>query len=481
MADIFLTNSLTRKKEKFVPLNPPKVSMYTCGPTVYGRMHIGNLRTFLLSDILVRMLRLNGYEVRSVQNITDLDDKIIKKAKERGGPAEKTIEKITHEFTERFLQDVQKINIPLRREEDQPKVTDFIDQIKKYVGELVQKGLAYEKDGSVYFNILKFPKYGRLSGVKERELKSGTRTLSDEYTKNNVQDFALWKATAEDDIGFDSPWGRGRPGWHIECSVMSQATLGDTFDIHVGGVDLLFPHHENEIAQSEGKTGKEFVRFFVHGEHILVDGKKMSKSLNNFYTLDNLEEKGLDPLALRYLYLTAHYRDPLNFTWEALGAAQRAMERLTSQLLSAKDDKSRSSLSPEKQKKVDELRNKFMSAVNDDLNTSKALAVVWKVLKSNIPSRDKYDLVIYFDEVLGLGLSEIRPKKIKVIPTKSGHKIFTPVPLSTATISRIEAREAVRSKGDFEQADKLRLEINDKDGIQIKDTVGGTVIEPIKD
>ncbi|MCH7641031.1 cysteine--tRNA ligase [Patescibacteria group bacterium] len=464
MADIYLTNSLTRKKEKFVPLKPPKVGMYTCGPTVYGRMHIGNLRTFLLSDILVRMLRLNGYEVRSVQNITDLDDKIIKKAKERGGPAEKTIEKITHEFTERFLQDVQKINIPLRREEDQPKVTNFIDQIKKYVGELIQKGLAYEKDGSVYFNILKFPKYGRLSGVKERELKSGTRTLSDEYTKNNVQDFALWKATAEDDIGFDSLWGRGRPGWHIECSVMSQATLGDTFDIHVGGVDLLFPHHENEIAQSEGKTGKEFVRFFVHGEHVLVDGKKMSKSLNNFYTLDNLEEKGLDPLALRYLFLTAHYRDPLNFTWKALEAAQAGLDNLRDHASNLKSPIRRSVLSEEKRKKIASFSEKFRKAMNDDLNSASALSTLWMVLKSNIPSEDKYDLLISFDEVLGLGLAKVEKQQLK---------------LTKEVKSLIEKREKLRAEEKFEEADKVRKEI-EKRGYLIEDTQKGTKLKQQK-
>ena len=461
MADIYLNNSLSRKKEKFAPIDPPSVGIYTCGPTVYDRMHIGNLRTFLLSDLLVRMLRLNGYETKSVQNITDLDDKIIKKAKEWGGPAEKVIEKITREFTKRFLEDVQKINIPLRRREDQPKVTDFISKIRKYVKELVQKGLAYERDGSVYFNISKFPKYGKLSGVKKRELKSGTRTLSDEYTKNNVQDFALWKATAEDDIGFDSPWGRGRPGWHIECSVMSQDTLGDTFDIHVGGVDLLFPHHENEIAQSEGKTGKEFVRYFVHGEHVLVDGKKMSKSLNNFYTLDNLVEKGFDPLTLRYLYLTAHYRDPLNFTWESLNSAQSALNKLRSQVLAAKNQKKRTTLSPEKQVKLDVFRKKFLAAINNDLNTPQALAVLWEMMKSNIPSEDKYDLALFFDEMLGLKLAE--PMAAERRPTAEVKKLA-------------EEREKLRSEGKFKEADKVRKKIQDL-GFVVEDTGQGPEVK----
>jgi len=318
-----LYNTLSRSVEEFKPINPPNVGMYTCGPTVYNYMHIGNLRTFVFSDILQRVLVYNGYKVKSVQNITDIDDKIIKKAK-----AEQVeMAHITFKFTKVFLEDVKKLNI--LDKDVMPRATEYVEKMIDYIKVLVDKKFAYvEKDGSVYFDISRFPNYGKLSGIDISSLKTGTRILSDEYTKENVQDFALWKSEPTDEVGFDSPWGRGRPGWHIECSVMSQDNLGETFDIHAGGIDLIFPHHENEIAQSEGKTGKKFVNFFVHGAHMLVDGAKMSKSLDNFYTLKDVEEKNFEPLSLRYLYLQTHYRQEMNFTWEALKAAQNALDKL---------------------------------------------------------------------------------------------------------------------------------------------------------
>jgi cysteinyl-tRNA synthetase len=331
----------------------------------------------------------------------------------------------------------------------------------KYNKDLIEKGLAYEKDGSVYFDISKFKGYGKLSRIDKRQLKTGTRVLSDEYTKENVQDFALWKAVKQNEVGYSSPWGRGRPGWHIECSVMSQGLLGETFDIHVGGIDLLFPHHENEIAQSEGKTGKKFVNYFVHGEHMLVDGKKMSKSLNNFYTTKDIEEKGFDPLALRYLYLTAHYKDPLNFTWESLGSAQNALNKLRSQISSAKDQKSRTTLSPEKQVKLDVFRKKFLAAINDNLNTPQAIAVLWEMMKSNLPSKDKYDLALFFDEVLGLKLAE--PMAAERQPTAEVKKL-------------VEEREKLRSEGKFKEADKVRKKIQDL-GFVVEDTGQGPEVK----
>ena len=476
MSNLYLTNSLTRKKEKFVAINPPKVGMYTCGPTVYGYQHIGNFRTMTLSDILRRVLVFSGYKVKSIRNITDVDDKTIKGAHDLGV----SLSEFTKEYTNIFFDDLKKLNIlPVDKD---TKATDFIKDMIGYTNDLIDNGLAYaEKDGSVYFDISAFKDYGKLSRIEKRSLKTGTRVLSDEYTKDNVQDFALWKSVKPNAVGYDSPWGRGRPGWHIECSVMSQKNLGDTFDIHVGGVDLLFPHHENEIAQSEGKTGKKFVNYFIHGEFLLVDGKKMSKSLRNLYTVEDIEKKGFDPLALRYLYLTAHYKDPLNFTWDSLISAGNALKKLEAHVRSLRGRSDRTVLSEDKRIKVDKFNKDFRDAVNDDLNTPRALAVLWESLKSNIPSEDKYDLAISFDEVLGLKLGEIKRKKDKVYKTATGESIISTVKLSTPTISRIEERQRLRKTGEFEKADLKRVEIRTTDKITVKDTTQGTVVEPVQD
>lgn len=457
MADIYLYNTLGRKKELFVPIDPPHVGMYSCGPTVYDYQHIGNFRTMTLSDTLRRVLLFNSYSVKSVMNITDIDDKIIKGASQKNLP----IGEFSKQYTQKFFEDLQKLNI--LPADVNPRATDYIAKMIEYIKSLIDKGLGYvEKDGSVYFDISKFPNYGKLSGLDKRELKTGTRTLSDEYTKENIQDFALWKSVEEKEVGYDSPWGRGRPGWHIECSVMSQKELGETFDIHLGGVDLLFPHHENEIAQSEGKTGKKFVNYFIHGAHLLVDGKKMSKSLNNFYTIKDIQEKGFDPLALRYLYLTAYYRDPLNFTWESLGAAQSALEKLRTQVASLRKQEPRTAISQEKNEKVNEFRDKFTEAVNDDLNTATGLAVMWEMLKSNIPSQDKYDLAITFDEVLGL---------------KLGDYIEPTVNISEEVEKLADEREKLRKGGDYKGADGLRIKIEEK-GFIVEDTPEGSKLTP---
>lgn len=456
-------NSLTHKKEEFVPLSPSDVGMYTCGPTVYDFMHIGNSRTFILSDILHRILLANGYKVKFVMNITDIEDKIIKRAKEKNI----SIKELTQQYTAAFLQDLEKLNI--LPADFNPRATEYISQMIEYTKVLIDKGLAYEKGGSVYFDISEFPEYGKLSGVQGRELKVGARVLSDEYSKDDVQDFALWKAVLQDEVGMMSPWGWGRPGWHIECSVMSQEKLGETFDIHVGGVDLIFPHHENEIAQSEGKTGNKFVNYFVHGEFLLVDGKKMSKSLGNFYTLRDVEQKGFEPMAFRYLILTGHYRDKLNFTWESLQAAQTAYNRLKSQVASFNSKGDISVLSEEKQEKVDKFREEFFEAVNDDLNMPQALAVVWEVVKSNIPSQDKRDLLILFDEVLGLGLEKDKDTDIDIDKDKD-------VPEDVMQLVR--DREEARKAGDFIKADELRDKIREM-GYIIEDKTEGTKVKKI--
>lgn len=442
---IKLYNSLSRTIENFVPLNPPHVGMYSCGPTVYDHMHIGNLRTFLFSDILRRVLTINGYQVSYVQNITDIDDKIIKRAAEK----ELSTKALADEYTQYFLEDLSRLNIKFPNV--QPKATEHIGKMIKYIEELISKNFAYvEKDGSVYFDISKFPSYGKLSQIEKRELKTGTRILSDEYTKDNVQDFALWKAE-DADPSWDSPWGKGRPGWHIECSVMSQEYLGDTFDIHAGAVDLIFPHHENEIAQSEAKTGKPFANFFIHGEHMLVDGKKMSKSLKNFYTLQDLIDRGFDPLALRYLFLTAHYRDKVNFTWESLQAAQNTLEKIRREI--------RAWEQPEGN--VGQFQQRFMEAANHDVNMPQSIAVMHEMISSDIPTAQKSAELLAMDKILGLRLD-----------TYLAHPLEIPEEVSKL----VKEREVARQAGDFAKSDKLRKRILEA-GFEIEDTPSGPKIK----
>jgi cysteinyl-tRNA synthetase len=430
-----LHNTLTKKIEDFEPINPPRVSLYTCGPTVYNFMHIGNLRTFVFSDILFRVLKFNDFRVEAAENITDIDDKIIKKAKDEA----KNIGEITKEYTKYFLEDIEKLNINPKNLKEQPRATDYVDKMIAYIQVLINKGFAYvEKDSSVYFDISKFPNYGQLSGLENRELKSGTRVLSDEYTKDDVQDFALWKAVKPDEVGYDSPWGKGRPGWHIECSVMSQSILGEKIDIHTGGVDLIFPHHENEIAQSEAKTGESpFVKYWVHGAHMLVDGQKMSKSLHNFYILAQIVDRGFEPLALRYLFLQTHYRQEMNFTFEALEAAQNALNRLRREIASWDDG---SSLIPEYEKQ-------FKAAINDDLNMPNALSVLWEVVRLDKNSAEKLATVLKFDEVLGLSLRDA-----KSIVQKQGE-----VPEEVQKL--LDERENLRKEKKFSEADRIREKI----------------------
>lgn len=437
-----LYNTLTRNVEDFVPLSPPKVGVYTCGPTVYNFAHIGNLRTYIFEDFLQRILEINGFEVMRVMNITDIDDKIIKGAKEKSLP----IEEFARPYEKAFMEDLEKLNI--KRANIFPRATEHISEMIKYIEVLVEKGLAYvEKDGSVYFDISKFSDYGKLSQLDKREIKAGARVKADEYSKEDVQDFALWKSVMSDEVGYGSPWGKGRPGWHIECSVMSQQYLGDTFDIHGGAVDLIFPHHENEIAQSEGKTGKKFCNFFTEGEHLLVEGQKMAKSLGNFFTLRDIEGRGFDPLAFRYLDLTAHYRDKLNFTWESLEAAQHALNNLREEVRGWDQPKIGCA----------EYEGRFMDALNNDLNTPQALAVLWELVKSDYPTSAKAESLLKMDKVLGLKLDEYVAKPLEI-----------PVEVQKLVDERQNARKA----GDFKKSDELRHEIK-KLGFEVEDTPSG--------
>lgn len=441
-----LYNTLGHELEEFVPGNPPKVTMYTCGPTVYDHMHIGNLRTFVFSDILYKTLKFNDYKVEAVENITDIDDKIIKRAKEKNTG----IDEVSKEYIKYFLDDVSKLNIDSKDLKAMPKATEYIEQMVEFVQTLLDKGYAYkEDDGSIYFDISKFAGYGKLSGASNRELKTGMRSLSDEYTKEDVQDFALWKAVLEDEVGFDTSLGRGRPGWHLECSVMSQTILGPKIDLHTGGVDLIFPHHENEIAQSEAKTGESpFVKYWIHGAHLLVDSGKMSKSLNNFYTLSDLKTRGFEPLALRYLFLQTHYRQEMNFTWEALAGAQTALNKLRREISGYDEPKVGCA----------ELEEKFLEAINDDLNMPKALSVVWEVINSKNPSSAKAQSLFKFDEVLGLSLRDSK----KFIEKENE------VPAEVQKL--LKEREELRKQKKYDLADKIRDKIIEM-GYKVEDKI----------
>jgi len=452
-----LYNYLTRKIEEFTPIKPPSVGFYSCGPTTYDYAHIGNLRTFIFEDVLQRVLEVNGYEVKRVMNITDIDDKIIRGAKEKG----EGIGEFSKPFEEAFFSDLKKLNILSANV--YPKATEHIGHMIKYIEQLLKKGLAYvEKDDSLYFDISEFPQYGRLSGLDTRTLKHGARVSSDEYTKEDVSDFALWKSVGPDEVGYPSPWGRGRPGWHIECSVMSQEYLGQTLDIHAGGVDLIFPHHENEIAQSEGKTSHKFVNCFVEGEHLLVDGQKMAKSAGNFYKLQNLQDKGFDPLAFRYLCLTAHYRDKLNFTWESLSASQNALNNLRQTLRNWDEPKMSEALFVP-QIGCAQYEQDFMEAIDNDLNLPQALALLWDTVKSDYPSSAKSKTILEMDKILGLRLEEYLGKPIE-IPEEVMHLV--------------RKREQARNTGNFKESDKLRKQIK-KLGFQIEDTPTGPKIKTV--
>ena len=473
MTDIYLTNSLSGKKEKFESHSPKEVGMYACGPTVHNFATIGNFRTYTVADILFRLLGYNSIYTKYVMNLTDVghlvgdadvgDDKVEKSAKKKG----KTAWDIAEYYTKIFLKDFEALN--LRKPWKLPKATDHIKEQIGLVKVLEEKGFTYKTSDGIYFDTKGYEektdkKYGELSTLDE--VLEGAR-VRENPEKKNARDFALWKFSkkpGERHMEWESPWGIGFPGWHIECSAMSMKYLGESFDIHIGGEDLRSTHHPNEIAQSEAATGKPFVRYWIHVTFLKVDGKRMSKSLNNFYTVSDLREKGFDALALRYLYLTAHYRDSLNFTWGSLEAAQTAFNKLRDQVASYRGASSRTTLSPEKQKKIDDFRVRFTTAINDDLNTPKALATLWEMLKSNIPPGDKYDMAISFDEVLGLGLEGFQKQNVEI-------------PDDIKQLSK--DREALRKAGKFKEADKIRESIS-QEGFGTIDTPQGSVLKKIK-
>lgn len=447
-----LYNSLTRKIEEFVPTNPPNVGMYTCGMTVYDYAHIGHGRKYVGDDILRRVLIRFGFKVKHVQNVTDVghlvsdadegEDKLEKGAKKTG----KTVWEVAEFFTKHFYDSMDKLNV--LRPDVICKATEHIREQIALVTTLLEKGLAYDTQEAVYFDVSKFPNYGKLFGqsLDEKRVAVRNEVKTGQHKKHPV-DFALWFKRvgrfADHSMHWESPWGDGFPGWHIECSAMAMKYLGDSFDIHTGGIDHIPVHHPNEIAQSEGVTGKQFVKYWIHHAFLMVDGRKMSKSLENIITLEDIP----DPMALRYFYFTAHYRSSQNFTWEALHAAQKALEQLRSHM------SGRTVLSQEKLEKVDSFREKFNEALANDMNMPQALAIVWEVAKSSIPSQDKRDLLHDFDEILGLDLTKI-------------------IEIPDDIVNLVNERERLRKEKKFHESDVVRKQIEEK-GFTVEDTSSG--------
>ncbi|AOY75127.1 cysteine--tRNA ligase [Clostridium formicaceticum] len=374
-----LYNTLTRKKEVFIPITPGEIKMYACGPTVYNYFHIGNARTFMVFDALRRYFKYRDYKVTFVQNFTDIDDKIIKRAQEENISAKQVSEK----YIQEYFKDAESLGV--EKADIHPKVTENVQEIIAFIQALIEKGFAYEVEGDVYYDVSKFRDYGKLSKQSLKDLQSGARIEVNE-SKKNALDFALWKATKPDEPSWESPWGLGRPGWHIECSAMAQKYLGKTIDIHGGGGDLIFPHHENEIAQSEACTGAPFANYWLHVGYLNIDNKKMSKSLNNFFTPREIAEE-FDLESLRFFMLSAHYRNPLNFSRDLLTSAETALERLYNaksnlqHLLENTEEKTLTQEEEQLQKELLSYREKFVEVMDDDFNTADGIAVIFDMVR----------------------------------------------------------------------------------------------------
>jgi cysteinyl-tRNA synthetase len=446
-------NTLSKKKEIFKPINGNSVGMYTCGPTVYDYAHIGNYRAYIFADMLKRYLKYCGCKVKHVMNITDVDDKTIRNSELEN----KSLKEFTEFYTKIFFDDCKMLNIvPM---DIYTKATDYIPEMVKIIERLLNKGYAYKTpDGSVYFDIHKDKEYGKLSHFKLSDLKENAegRLKKDNYDKENAGDFALWKAWDETDgeVFWQTRLGKGRPGWHIECSAMSMSNLGESFDLHTGGVDNIFPHHENEIAQSECATGNPFAKYFMHNEHLLINSDKMSKSFGTYYTLKNLIEKNINPLAFRLWLYTAHYRTKVNFTIDAILASQTALKRLSEAYIALLDIKMGIV--------NDKYKEKLIACMDNDLDTPKALALFWELAKdTSISDSDKKATMLDFDEVFGFGLKDLKPIE---------------VPENVQRL--IEKRNEAKKNKDFAESDKLRKQIEGL-GYEINDTADGQQIRKI--
>jgi cysteinyl-tRNA synthetase len=445
-------NTYSRQLEEFAPRDSAsrsepdgrKIDIYTCGPTVYSRAHIGNFRAYIFEDLLQRHLELRGFKVHRVMNITDVDDKTIRGAREAKVP----LTKFTEQFKEAFVADSKTLRI--KPADDYPSATDqrYIDKMIAMISALISKGLAYQaEDKSVYFRINKFPNYGKLAHFDLTQLQSTGRVKHDEYDKEHIGDFALWKAWDEEDgeVKWNSPWGPGRPGWHIECSAMATALLGDEIDIHCGGVDNIFPHHEAEIAQSEGVTGKKFVRYWLHCAHLLVDGQKMAKSLGNFYTLTDVLAKGHSGRELRYALMRVHYRAPLNFTWEGMNEARESLGRIDDWLQRLRDT------ADSKADKIEmQLGPQFAAALDDDLNISAALGFLFETIRDTNRAMDRNEL-----DAAGAGAWLNWWERVNTVLALEPEEKALPAEVAALAEERARARLAKEWRKSDELRDKL--------------------------
>ena len=475
-----LYNTLTRQIEEFIPISPPNVGLYACGPTVYDYTHIGHLRKYTMDDVLIRMLRQEGFLVKFVQNITDVghltsdgdtgEDKLEKGARKFG----QSVWDIAHKFEDYFFYSMDEMgNL---RPDISCRATEHIQEQLELVLQLEKKGFAYVIEGDgVYFDTSKFKDYGKMAKLDLENLQAGVRVEQVEG-KRNPTDFAIWKFERPGEnraMVWSSPWAeRSFPGWHIECTAMSMKYLGEQFDIHTGGVDHIPVHHTNEIAQAEAATSKvPFVRFWVHHNFLRVNDEKMSKSLGNIFTIDDVKQKGFSPRALRLLFLMSHYRSEMNFTWESLVGAQKAFDNLTTLITQFRNESERTVLTEEKMKKVDGYRTKFFTNMGHDLNTPQAVAVMWEVVKSNIPGRDKYDLLMEFDTVLGLGLAKVKDERLKMKDVK-----IEDLPEEAQAL--LKQREEFRQAEKWAAADQARDKLREM-GYEVVDGKGGVVVRQI--
>jgi cysteinyl-tRNA synthetase len=465
-------NTQTRSVGPFVPLEDDKVRVYACGPTIYDHAHIGNFRTFLFFDTVHRYLEASGYDVRFVMNLTDVDDKTIAGAVAAG----MSVADFTRPYGEAFFEDCATLGI--RPVDRYPRATEYIDEMVDFVARLIESRHAYRaEDGAVYFSVASFERYGRLKGIDTSSLRSGARVAQDEYEKEDARDFALWKAATETDeqagAAWDSPWGRGRPGWHLECSVMGLTELGDTLDMHLGGEDLIFPHHENEIAQSEAATGKQFVRYWLHGKHLQVEGRKMSKSLGNYITVRQLLDEGYDPASIRHQLISAHYRGDLNFTRAGLDASRRAVQRLV-------DFEARVSSTPvdattgpsDLPAQAAEGRAAFRAAMDNDLNTADALAALFTLVARVNATLDAAPSVLpeERDAVLS-ALGDMDQVLALIEVARASRSVGEDI--SAWVEQKIAERKEARAAADYTKADAIREELSGK-GIVLEDGPSGT-------
>jgi cysteinyl-tRNA synthetase len=474
MAEIQLHNTLSGKLEPFVPQKPGEVRMYTCGPTVYDYAHIGNYRTFVFQDILRRFLKLRGFELQHVMNLTDVDDRIIANAAAAG----KNIRDYTEKFAQAFFDDCKTLSI--EAPEHWIRATDHIDDMVQLIERLQEKTFTYASEGSIYYRIAKFPNYGKLSKIDLTGIQAGARVDNDRYEKESARDFALWKAPKPGEHFWETAIGPGRPGWHIECSAMAMKYLGETLDIHTGGIDLAFPHHENEIAQSEAATGKPFARYWLHAEHLLVDGEKMSKSLGNFFTLRDLFAKGYKPSALRFALASVPYRKQLNFTFDGLTQARNSVERLRNLADRLQQGNFPAGQQSAMIERIAKAHEEFDAGLSDDLNTARALAAVFDLARDANTAMDKGEFrqgdveatrqfLFTFDKVFAV-FEDNDAQKLRAL----GYGSAEAGPRDEEIEKLIAARLAAKKKRDFATADSIRKELADR-GIILEDAKDGSV------